>query len=64
MTKEQFKFSLICSEFSEDYRELADEDKWSAIPEMYKEFKKSYFFDPEKDEDICIINYLNRNSNE
>jgi len=32
---------------------------------MYKDFRKSYFFDPEADEVDCIINYLkNQNNNE
>jgi hypothetical protein len=30
---------------------------------MYKDFRKSYFFDPEMDEAECIINYLTQQNN-
>jgi len=64
MTKEQFQFALLSLELDEDYKELTDEEKWENTPAMYKDFKKSYYFDPEKDEVECIIDYLNRNNNE
>ena len=64
MTQEQFQFALLSLEFSEEYREMTDEEKWENTPGMYKDFRKSYFFDPEKDEQDCIIDYLNKNNNE
>ena len=64
MTQEQFQFALLSLEFSEEYREMTDEEKWENTPSMYKDFRKSYFFDPENDEQDCIIDYLNKNNNE
>lgn len=61
MTQEQFQFALLSLAFSEDYRDLTAEEKWENTPAMYKDFRKSYFFDPEKDEQECIINYLTQN---
>jgi hypothetical protein len=63
MTQEQFQFVLLSLEFSEEYREMTDEEKWDNTPAMYKDFRKSYFFDPEMDEAECIINYLTKQNN-
>lgn len=58
MTQEQFQFALVSMEFDEEFMELTYGEKWENTPSMYKEFKKSPYFDPEKDEVVCIINYI------
>jgi hypothetical protein len=63
MTQEQFNFALLNLEFSEEYQEMTNEEKWESIPAMYKDFRKSFFFDPEIDESECIINYLTKQNN-
>ncbi len=63
MTQEQFQFALLSLEFSEEYREMTDEEKWDNTSAMYKVFSKSYFFEPEMDEVECIINYLTKQNN-
>ena len=62
MTQEQFQFALLSLEFDEDYKEMTNEEKWESIPAMYKNFRKSSFFDPEQNEENCIINYLTQNT--
>jgi hypothetical protein len=63
MTKEQFLFALLSLELDEDYKDLTDEEKWENTPALYKEFRKSDFFDPETDEAECIISYLKLKNN-
>jgi hypothetical protein len=62
MTQEQFQFALLSLEFDEYYKEMTNEEKWENTPSMYKSFRKSPFFDPEQNEENCIINYLTQNT--
>ncbi len=63
MTKEQFLFALLSLELDEEYKELTDEEKWDNTPALYKEFRKSHFFDPEADEVERMAIYLKLKNN-